>query len=65
MPLLTLIFALAVIGLAMYLINRYIPMEPKIRTIMNWVVAVIVVIWLLQLFGLWAYLGVFSVPRAK
>jgi len=65
MPLLTLIFALAVIGLAMYLINRYIPMEPKIRTIMNWVVAVIVVIWLLQLFGLWAYLGVVSVPRAK
>ena len=49
----------------MYLINRYIPMEPKIRTIMNWVVAVIVVIWLLQLFGLWAYLGVVSVPRAK
>jgi vacuolar-type H+-ATPase subunit I/STV1 len=48
-----LIILLILIGVALWLINTYIPMDQKIKTILNVVVILIVVIWLLQLFGLW------------
>jgi hypothetical protein len=51
MPLLSLIIVLIVVGLLMYLVNNYLPMDANIKRILNVVVIVIVVVWLLQVFG--------------
>jgi len=52
MPIFTLIFILVVIGVILYAINRWIPMDPKIKTILNIAVVVVVVLWLASVFGL-------------
>lgn len=52
MPLLQLVIVLIVIGVLLWLVNTYIPMDSKIKTILNAVVVIAVVIWLLQVFGL-------------
>jgi hypothetical protein len=44
------------IGFALWLINRLIPMESTIRGILNAVVVIAVGVWLLQVFGLWGRL---------
>jgi hypothetical protein len=51
MTLIGLIVFLVIIGLALWLINNYIPMSPPIKTILNVVVVVFVVLWLLSGFG--------------
>jgi hypothetical protein len=43
---------LIVVGVILWLINNYIPMDSKIKSILNAVVVIVVVIWLLQAFGL-------------
>ncbi len=53
MPLLNLVIVLIVVGVALYLVNRYIPMASSIKTILNIVVVVAVCVWLLQAVGLW------------
>lgn len=53
MPLLNLVVLLIIIGVGMYLINRYVPMAEPYKTILNIVVIVVVCIWLLQTFGMW------------
>ena len=53
MPLLNLVVVLVVVGVVLYLINRYIPMASSIKTILNIVVVVVVCVWLLQAVGLW------------
>ena len=52
MPVLTIIIVLVVVGLVLWLINNYIPMDRKIKSILNIVVVIIVIIWLLRAFGL-------------
>ncbi|EIC21592.1 Thivi_2564 family membrane protein [Thiorhodovibrio frisius] len=52
MPLITLIVTLAVVGLILWAINTYLPMDGKIKKILNVVVVIIVILWLLQVFGL-------------
>jgi thiol:disulfide interchange protein len=56
MPLLNIVIALVVVGFALWLINRLIPMESTIRGILNAVVVIAVGVWLLQVFGLWGRL---------
>ena len=51
MPIITLIIILAVIGLLLYLVNAYIPMQETIKKILNGVVIIGTVLWLLQVFG--------------
>ncbi len=51
MSLIGLIITLVVVGVLLWLINNYVPMDPKIKTILNVVVVIVVVIWLLQTFG--------------
>lgn len=51
MSLVTLIVVLIVIGVLLWLINTYIPMDPKIKGILNAVVVILVILWLLQAFG--------------
>jgi hypothetical protein len=56
MPLLTILLALVIAGLILWLVNTYIPMDHKIKTIFNVVVVVAVIIWLLKVFGIFSYL---------
>jgi hypothetical protein len=53
MPLLNLVVVLIIVGVALSLINRYIPMASSIKTILNVVVVVSVCVWVLQTVGLW------------
>jgi hypothetical protein len=52
MSLIGLILTLVVVGVLLWLLNNYIPMDGKIKRILNVVVVIVVVIWLLQAFGL-------------
>ena len=61
MPLLNLVVVLIVVGVALYLINRYIPMASSIKTILNIVVVVGVCIWVLQAVGLWGDVSSFRI----
>ena len=61
MPLVTLVLTLIVVGVVMWLINRFIPMQGQIKGILNGVVVIAVVLWLLKVFGLFGYLTQFQV----
>jgi hypothetical protein len=52
MPLIDVIITLIVVGILLWLINTYIPMDGKIKQILNVVVVICVVIWLLDVFGI-------------
>lgn len=52
MPLLYIVGLLLVVGVLLWLINTYVPMDGKIKGILNAVVVIVVVIYLLQVFGL-------------
>ena len=52
MPLIQLAAVLIVVGVLLGLINRYIPMAGSIKSILNAVVVIVVVVWLLNVFGL-------------
>jgi uncharacterized membrane protein len=51
MPLIQLVIVLAVVGVILWLINSYIPMQSTIKKILNVVVVVAVAVWLLSVFG--------------
>ena len=51
MSLVSLVITLIVVGVLLWLVNSYIPMDSKIKTILNVVVVIAVVLWLLQAFG--------------
>ena len=61
MPLVNLVVALIIVGVALYLVNNYIPMASSIKTILNVVVVVAVCIWVLQAVGLWGNLSSFRI----
>ena len=57
MPLIQLVIALIVVGVLLWAVNTYIPMDGKIKQILNVVVVVAVVLWLLQVFGILSGVG--------
>ncbi len=57
MSLINVLVILIVVGVLLWLVNTYIPMDSKIKSILNAVVVIVVVIWLLQAFGLLGSLG--------
>ena len=57
MDLLTVIIVIVFVGVALCLINRYVPMDGKIKTILNWAVVIVLVVWLLKIFGIFAHLS--------
>jgi hypothetical protein len=61
MPIVTVVITLCVIGLLLWLVNRFIPMQEQIKGILNAVVVIAVVLWLLKIFGLFDYLLQFRV----
>jgi len=52
MPLLTIILVLIGVGILLWFVNNYIPMDGKIKSILNLVVVIVVAVWLLQTFGI-------------
>ena len=52
MPLLQIVIVLIVVGVLLWLVNRFIPMQGTIKSILNAVVVIAVVLWLLNVFGL-------------
>lgn len=63
MPLINLVFALIVVGVALWLINRFIPMASSIKTILNIVVVVAVCVFVLQSTGLWGSVVHYRISR--
>jgi len=51
MSLIGLVLTLVVVGVLLWLLNTYVPMDAKIKSIINVLVVIVVVIWLLQTFG--------------
>jgi hypothetical protein len=52
MPLIQILLALIVVGVLLWLVNRFIPMASSIKSILNGIVVIAVVLWLLNVFGL-------------
>ena len=52
MPLINVVIVLIVVGVLLWLVNRFIPMQGTIKSILNGVVVIAVVLWLLNIFGL-------------
>jgi hypothetical protein len=56
-PLIQVVMVLIVVGVILWLINRFIPMQGTIKSILNGVVVIAVVLWLLNVFGLFSHLS--------
>jgi len=65
MSLISLVVTLIVVGVLLWLVNTYIPMDGKIKKILNIVVVVVVVLWLLVAFGVLGHVGDIRVPRVQ
>jgi thiol:disulfide interchange protein len=63
MPLIQILLALIVVGVLLWLVNRFIPMQRSIKSILNGVVIIAVVLWLLNVFGLFHSLSNIHVGR--
>jgi uncharacterized membrane protein YhdT len=65
MSLISVALTLIVIGVLLWLVNTYIPMDGKIKQILNAVVVVCVVVWLLFAFGILDHSGDIRVPQVR
>jgi len=63
MPILTVLIVMIAAGVLMLAVNNYVPMDAGIKRLFNIVVIVVLVVWLLQLFGIFDALRGVSVPR--
>ncbi len=63
MPLLQIVIVLVVVGVLLWLVNRFIPMQGTIKSILNAIVVIGVVLWLLNVFGLFHSLSGIRVGR--
>jgi hypothetical protein len=61
MPLIQLLESLITVGVLLWLVNRFIPMQGTIKSILNGIVIIAVVVWLLNVFGLFQSLSVIHV----
>ena len=51
MPLLNVVVTLIVVGVLLWLANAYLPMDGKIKSILNAVIVIAVILWVLNVFG--------------
>jgi len=65
MSLISLVVTLVIVGVVLWLVNTYIPMDGKIKQILNIVVVICVVVWLLYAFGIINHTGDIHVPRVN
>jgi len=63
MPLIQVVVVLIVVGVLLWLVNRFIPMAGSIKSILNAVVVIAVVLWLLNVFGLFSHLSTIRVGK--
>jgi len=63
MPLFQVVLVLIVVGVLLWLVNRFIPMAGSIKTILNAVVVIAVILWLLNVFGMMHYLSTITVGK--
>ncbi|MBN2267154.1 MAG: hypothetical protein JW725_02315 [Candidatus Babeliaceae bacterium] len=63
MPLIQVVIALIVVGVLLWLVNQFIPMDKKIKSILNGVVIIAVILWLLSVFGLFDSLSSIKIGR--
>lgn len=63
MPLIHLIIVLVAVGVLLWLVNNYIPMDWKIKRILNVIVVICVIVWLLSVFGVIGSLSGLRVGR--
>jgi hypothetical protein len=56
MPLIEIVIVLIVVGVLLWLVNTYIPMAGPIKSLLNAVVVIVMVVWVLKIFGLWHYI---------
>ncbi len=63
MPLIQLVIVLVVVGVILWVINSYIPMQGTIKKILNVVVIIAVILWLLSVFGLIGNLSTIRIGR--
>jgi predicted membrane protein len=57
MSLLSLIIAIIVVGVLLWAVNNFIPMDGKIKSILNAIVVIVLILWLLQAFGILGSVG--------
>lgn len=65
MPLINVVLTLIVVGVILWLINTYIPMQSTVKSILNAVVVIAIVLWLLYGFGIISNSGSVSMPTVK
>ena len=65
MTLISLVLTLIVVGVLLWLVNTYIPMDGKIKQILNVVVVICVVVWLLFAFGILDRSSDIRVPQVR
>jgi hypothetical protein len=65
MSLISLVVTLVVVGVLLWLVNSYMPMDGKIKKILNVVVVICVVVWLLSAFGVLGHSGDIRVPQLR
>jgi hypothetical protein len=63
MPLIQLVIVLVVVGVILWVINSYIPMQSTIKKILNAVVVIVVILWLLSAFGLIGNLSMIRIGK--
>jgi hypothetical protein len=56
MPLIEIVLVLIVVGVLLWLVNTYIPMAGPIKSLLNAVVVIVMVVWVLRIFGLWHFI---------
>jgi len=63
MPLTTVLMTLVAAGLLLWVVNRFIPMQAQIKSILNGLVVVVLVLWIANLYGVFDHLHQFRVGR--
>jgi hypothetical protein len=63
MPLTTVIITIVAVGLLLWLVNRFIPMQEQVKSILNGLVVIVLILWIANLYGLFDHLRQFHVGR--
>ncbi|MHB8178388.1 MAG: Thivi_2564 family membrane protein [Vulcanimicrobiaceae bacterium] len=49
------VIVLIIVGVLLWMINNFLPMASSIKSILNFIVIIAVILWLLQVFGIWNF----------
>ena len=63
MPLTTVVITIIAVGLLLWIVNRFIPMQGQVNSILNGLVVVVLVLWIANLYGVFNHLHQFRVGR--